>query len=114
MQAWDYHNRTKHSPQSVRQNVHFLDWENRPLPFKIYPDLQPIPLPRDTPQTGVAALSAIATPCVPERNVTPSLATLASLLYFSAGDTRRRPIPDRPNLNPSARLQSALAATEPS
>src|SRR5258708_7856374 len=93
MQAWDYHNQTKHSPQSVRQNVHFLDWDNRPLPFKIYPDLEPIPLPRETPQTGVAAFSAIAVSSVPERQVTPDLAALASLLYFSAGVTRRPPYP---------------------
>src|SRR6266702_3221917 len=88
--AWAYHNETKHSPESVRRNAHFLDWENRPLPFKIYPDLEPIPLPRDTAQTGVAALSAIATPAVPDRDATPDLAALTSLLFFSAGVTRRR------------------------
>src|ERR1700747_1051478 len=90
MLAWDYHNRTKHSPQSVRQNVHFLDWDNRPLPFKIYPDLKSIPLPRDMAQTGVGALLAIAVSSVPERTVTPDLAALTSLLFFSAGITKRR------------------------
>src|SRR5215510_5944723 len=89
-QAWAYHNQTKHSPQSVRQNAHVLDWQNQPLLFKIYPDLEPIHLPRDMPQTGVAALSAIATPGVPERNAMPDLQALARLLYFSAGVTRRR------------------------
>jgi len=74
----------------VRRNVHFLDWANRPLLFKIYPDLDAIPLPRDMPQTGVAALSAIATPAVPVRDVTPDLRAITSLLYFSAGVTRRR------------------------
>ena len=88
--AWAYHNSTKHSPESVRRNVHFLDWANRPLLFKIYPDLAPAPLPTDTPQSGVAALSAIATPEVPMHNALPGLQTLTSLLYFSAGITRRR------------------------
>src|SRR2546422_4673094 len=88
--AWAYHNNTKHSPESVRRNVHFMDWANQPLLFKIYPDVEPIPLPRDTQQTGVAALSAIATPAVPDRDVTPDLRAITSLLYFSAGVTRRR------------------------
>jgi SagB-type dehydrogenase family enzyme len=88
--AWAYHNSTKHSPESVRQNVHFLDWANQPLLFKIYPDLEPIPLPKDMAQSGVAALSAIATPAVPDRDVTPDLGAITSLLYFSAGVTRRR------------------------
>ena len=88
--AWVYHNETKHSPESVRSNVHFLDWANRPLLFKIYPDLEPMPLPRDMLQSGVAALSAIATRGVPEREGTPSLRAITSLLYFSAGVTRRR------------------------
>jgi SagB-type dehydrogenase family enzyme len=112
MQAWDYHNQTKHSPQSVRQNVHFLDWDNRPLPFKIYPDLEPIPLPRDTPQTGVAALSAIAVPSVPERNVTPDLAALTSLLFFSAGITRRRQYPGGEMLYRAAACTGALYEIE--
>jgi len=30
------HESTKHSEESVRANVHFVDWENKPLPFKIY------------------------------------------------------------------------------
>src|SRR5437867_6034219 len=89
-EAWAYHDLTKHSPRSVRRNAHFLDWANQPLLFKIYPDLPPIPLPRDMPQSGVAALSAVATPSVPERDATPGLRDIAGLLYFSAGVTRRR------------------------
>jgi len=30
------HESTKHSEESVRVNVHFVDWENKPLPFKIH------------------------------------------------------------------------------
>ena len=39
----DYHEATKHSEQSTRASRHFLDWENKPLPFKIYRELEPIP-----------------------------------------------------------------------
>ncbi len=58
--AWKYHEGTKHSYWSVRSSTHFLDWANRPLPFKIYPAIEAIALPRDVPQTGVAALAAIS------------------------------------------------------
>ena len=88
--AWVYHDETKHSPESVRRNVHFLDWANRPLLFKIYPDLEPIPLPRDTPQTGVAALSSVASSGIPAKEAKPDLEDLTKLLFFSAGVTRRR------------------------
>jgi SagB-type dehydrogenase family enzyme len=88
--AWDYHNRTKHSPESVRRSVHVLDWANQPLPFKIYPDLEPLPLPRETDQTGVAALSAIAIDTAVLREAIPNSDALTHLLYFSAGITKRR------------------------
>jgi hypothetical protein len=55
-----YHEATKHSPQSVGASHYTLDWENQPLPFKIYPDLDPIPLPRDFPESAIRALTAIA------------------------------------------------------
>src|SRR5215470_14837292 len=88
--AWDYHNRTKHSYESVRRNIHFLDWANHPLPFKIYPDLEPLALPQETDQTGVAALSAIAINTAVLREAVPNSHALTHLLYFSAGITKRR------------------------
>ena len=92
MQAtWKYHDGTKHSYWSIRSNPHFLDWANRPQPFKIYPKIEPLPLPRDMPQTGVAALSAISEP-VPSAgdDSVPDLQDLARILYFSAGITKER------------------------
>src|ERR1700683_5249958 len=90
-----YHDATKHSHWSIRSSPHFLDWANRPLPFKIYPTLEPLPLPRDVPQTGVAALSAIAQPVPPRSGeVAPDLQDLARILYFSAGITKQRKHPD--------------------
>ncbi len=89
--AWAYHNSTKHSYRSVRSNTHALDWANQPLPFKIYPTLEPLPLPREFPQTDLPALSAISwTKSEPVGDVLPSLNDLAALLYFSAGITKRR------------------------
>src|SRR5215472_16218143 len=60
--TWKYHDGTKHSYWSIRNNPHFLDWANRPLPFKIYPGIENMPLPREVSQTGVAALSALPHP----------------------------------------------------
>jgi len=92
--AWTYHDGTKHSYWSIRDNPHFLDWANRPLPFKIYPKIEPLPLPRDVPQTGVAALSAIseAVPSTGADSI-PALQDLARLLHFSAGITKQRAYP---------------------
>ncbi|MGB8473919.1 MAG: SagB/ThcOx family dehydrogenase [Candidatus Acidiferrum sp.] len=92
--AWKYHDGTKHSYWSVRNHPPFLDWANRPLPFKIYPKIEPLPLPRDVPQTGVAALSAISEPVPSSRAVSvPGVQDLARLLYFSAGITKQRAYP---------------------
>jgi SagB-type dehydrogenase family enzyme len=92
--AWKYHDGTKHSYGSVRNHPHFLDWANRPLLFKIYPKIEPLPLPRDVPQTGVAALSAISEPVPsPRADSVPGVQDLARLLYFSAGITKQRAYP---------------------
>src|SRR5271169_6284051 len=93
--TWQYHDGTKHSYWSIRNNPRFLDWANRPLPFKIYPTLEPFPLPRDVPQTGVAALSAISEAVPSSRaDAVPDLQDLARILHFSAGITKQRASPD--------------------
>lgn len=88
--AWAYHNGTKHSYQSIRSNPHFLDWENQPVPFKIYPRLDPISLPQALASSHVVALHAIAT-AGSDLGAPPVLTTqtLAEILYFSAGITKR-------------------------
>src|SRR5271154_4489819 len=89
--AWQYHDGTKHSYWSIRNNPHFLDWANRPLPFKIYPTIEPLPLPRDLQQTGVAALSAISEPVPPAgADSVPVLQDLSRILHYSAGITSQR------------------------
>jgi SagB-type dehydrogenase family enzyme len=92
--AWKYHDSTKHSYWSIRNNPHFLDWANRPQPFRIYPNIEPLPLPRDVPQTGVGSLSSISEPLPPSRSDSvPDLQDLARILYFSAGITKHRKSP---------------------
>src|SRR6266404_5539484 len=85
-----YHDRTKHSPASVRASRHALDWANQPLAFKIYETLEPIALPRELPPIDVPALEAIARVESSTANeCVPDLPTLTQLLYYSAGITRR-------------------------
>ena len=91
--AWSYHNATKHSYASIRSDPHFLDWANQPSPFKVYTSLEPLPLPRQVRQTGIAALSAIAESIYTQVNSVPDLEALAQLLYLSAGITRHRKHP---------------------
>jgi SagB-type dehydrogenase family enzyme len=94
--AWKYHDGTKHSYWSIRNHPHSLDWANRPLPFKIYPKIEPLPLPRDVAQTGLAVLSAISEPVPWSRAdsvLVPGVHDLARLLYFSAGITKQRAYP---------------------
>ena len=88
--ALAFHEATKHSYLSIRTNAHFMDWSNQPLPFKIYPTLELLPLPTEMRQTGVAALSAIAASVPAQTNASPDLEAVAQLLYLSAGITRRR------------------------
>jgi len=90
-EAWKYHEGTKHSYRSVHSNRHVLDWANQPLPFKVYPDIERIALPRDVPQAGVAALAAISAKVSAESgDAVPDLRDLARILFFSAGITRQR------------------------
>jgi SagB-type dehydrogenase family enzyme len=92
--ASDYHEATKHSYASVRNNPHALDFSNQPLPFKIYPGIEPVRMPTEVRQTGVAALSAIAagvsaSTTIPSDSA-PDLEAVSQLLYLSAGITRQR------------------------
>jgi SagB-type dehydrogenase family enzyme len=107
--AWNYHNGTKHSYQSIRANRHYLDWENQPLPFKIYSKLEPLPLPEHLSSSGMPALAAIsaagaeiATP------TTVTSQTLAEIMFLSAGITRRRSYPGGEILFRAAACTGAL------
>lgn len=91
-EARRYHERTKHSFESVRRSGHYLDWKNRPNPFKQYLDVEPLPLPGDPPQPDVAALHAIAADATTAaRSV--ALPDLARLLRWGAGVARTRKVP---------------------
>ncbi len=86
--ALEYHQATKHSEISIRTSAHYLDWENRPYPFKVYEGPPSITLPRDFPRPESNALDSISG-LGSEGQGEPSISELAELLFFSAGLTRK-------------------------
>jgi SagB-type dehydrogenase family enzyme len=107
--TWAYHDRTKHSYQSVRTIGHYLDWDNQPIPFKIYSGLQPIPLPQKLSSPGMPALQAICANAAPtDKQVELRTQILAEILFLSAGVTRRRSHPGGEILYRAAACTGAL------
>ena len=106
--AWAYHNGTKHSLRSVREGGHFLDWENQPLPFKIYRHLEALRLPEHLSSSGVPALSALSTSTSDEGRAVLTRQSLAEILFLSAGITRRRTYPGGEMLFRAAACTGAL------
>ncbi|MFQ5950605.1 MAG: SagB/ThcOx family dehydrogenase [Candidatus Geothermarchaeales archaeon] len=92
--TWHYHNGTKHPNGYLMNPRHMFDPTRRPKLFKTYIALQPLPLPLDTSTIGVSALNAISVDVSPgAQDRIPDLWTLARILYFSAGITKRLTFP---------------------
>src|SRR6185295_3050957 len=89
----EYHEATKHSFDSVHRTPHHLDWDVMPRPFKVYPELAALPLPRDFTSSTRPALAAVADPGTARGGPTLDRQSLAHLLYFTAGVLRRRSFP---------------------
>ena len=92
--ARHYHSGTKHPGGRLLDPNHVYDWSRRPLLYKIYEDVESIPLPLDKTALGTPALEAIARsePAADGEEDgarVPDFETLARLLYFSAGITKR-------------------------
>jgi SagB-type dehydrogenase family enzyme len=81
------HERTKHTWQRIRADSRGLDWGNHPFPFKLYPDLEPLPLPRELPQSSLPATQVLSGHSSAPASAL-DLAGLARLLFFAAGVTR--------------------------
>jgi SagB-type dehydrogenase family enzyme len=77
-----FHDRTKHSYESVRVRGRGLDWANEPSKVKSYRVGEPIELPRPAP-VEAAAVDALAGSSGGETNL--DLEVLASLLFLTAG-----------------------------
>jgi len=87
--ARTYHATTKHSYTSVRTDAHFLDWDNRPMPYKLYPEVSGLGLPRDLSLARVPVLEAITAAEAPAENGELTLEALTRILFCADGLTRR-------------------------
>jgi len=83
--ARSYHEATKHSFESVRRRGQFLDWSNKPQPFKVYEGQPQLSLPREIPALGVAALDAMARSGSVRQLGDLDVRGVARLLFLAAG-----------------------------
>ena len=91
MTAREYHDRTAHSPASVRTSGHTLEWDIKPFPFKIYTDLGAQALPRELDSIATDTLAALADPA-PTASAF-GLSELVAVLYYAAGVTKKKTYP---------------------
>src|SRR6266480_4058529 len=87
-----FHDATTHTPASIRTSGHTLEWDIKPFPFKVYPALPTISLPRDVDLAEVDALRALD-PAARTEGGPLTLGRLAALLYLTAGVTRKKTYP---------------------
>jgi SagB-type dehydrogenase family enzyme len=90
--AREFHDRTTHTPHSVHTSGHTLDWDIKPFPFKVYPELPALALPREVDPLGADTLAALGSGAF-SRQSRLTLEHLATLLYYSAGVTKKKTYP---------------------
>jgi len=87
-----YHEVTKHSYTSVRTDGHYLDWDNRPFPFKIYPNAAALALPRELNLSSMVTLEAISGRASVDPQTTLYLDRLTRVLFCGGGLTHKRKV----------------------
>ncbi len=89
-----FHEVTKHSYTSVRSSPHFLDWDIKPLPYKIYPGAASIPLPRDLNLSSTPTLVALSSYVPADFSAPIDTAALTRILFCADGLTRQKKVGD--------------------
>jgi SagB-type dehydrogenase family enzyme len=92
--ALDYHEATKHSEVSIMASRHYLDYDNRPMPFKTYLEQPRYPLTNNFPSPNLESITSIvdvkqyanSSPIQSEKSV--SVMDISEILFFAAGITR--------------------------
>ena len=88
----EYHEATKHSPESLRRSQHVLDWENMPDPFRHYEGVPVLDLPADPPAPEIPALALLAG-AYGEKADTDGAAFLSRFLFYSAAVSASKRVP---------------------
>jgi len=89
-EARAFHEITKHSYTSVRTVPHHLDWNNRPMAYKIYPAAGTLALPRDLTLPAVPTFAALAGNALTGPDTPLDLANLTRILFCADGLSRRQ------------------------
>ena len=89
-----FHEITKHSYTSVRASPHFLDWDNKPIPYKIYPGAASVALPRDLNLSSTPTLAALSSYMPAEFSAAIDTAALTRILFCADGLTRQKRVGD--------------------
>ena len=89
--AREYHERTKHSPRSVRESTHRLDPATKPRPYKEYAALETVEPDREPAGPGTPVLQAVATNRADGAVAQPGEAPrLYDLCHYATGVTKTR------------------------
>jgi SagB-type dehydrogenase family enzyme len=110
--ARTFHQVTAHSYTSVRAMPHTLDWDNRPLPYKIYPEAGVVVLSRDLELSGVSALTAVRGEVPIDLKTSVDLETITRLLFCAGGLTRSLRVDGQPHHFRAAPSAGALYPIE--
>lgn len=95
--ALDYHEATKHSEVSIMTSRHYLDYDNRPMPFKTYLEQSQYPLMNEFPIPDSDAITAISDVWQSAKSAKSgtmtakksiSVTDISEILFFAAGITR--------------------------
>ena len=85
-----FHEVTKHSYTSVRSSPQLLDWDIKPIPYKIYPGAAATALPRDLNLSSMPTLSALSSYVPAEFSAPIETAALTRILFCADGLTRHQ------------------------
>jgi SagB-type dehydrogenase family enzyme len=89
-----FHEITKHSYASVRSSPHYMDWDIKPIPYKIYPGAASVALPRDLSLSSTPALSALSSYVPADFSASIETASLTRILFCADGLTRHKRVGD--------------------
>jgi SagB-type dehydrogenase family enzyme len=87
-----FHELTKHSYTSVRSAPHHLDWDIKPMPYKVYPAAGALALPRDLALPRMPALAAIEDDGRGRNGAPLGIENLTRILFCADGLTRARKV----------------------
>ena len=86
--ARTYHDGSKHPDGFLMSRQHHFYPRSQPVPFKLFREVETVPLGLDLAPRGVPALAAIGGAVEPGGEMVPDLSALGRVLYFSAGITK--------------------------